>query len=225
MSKMIDLIGQKFGRLIVIAKAPNKSSDGRIMWICQCECGNPNNKIVRGTDLKSGKTKSCGCLATETKSANGKKNIIHGETRSRLWSIWEGMKSRCNYAHNIEYHNYGGRGITYCPEWNEYINFRDWALNNGYQDNLTLERIDCNGNYCPDNCTWATMKEQQNNKRNTIRFGVNGEEHSVSEWADITGIAAPTLTWRLQHGWSEDEMFMPVSLNNKNIRKQKESNL
>ena len=224
MSKADNLIGLKFGRLKVVERAPN-SKTGKTRWACQCDCGNPNLKIVFGCSLKSGRTKSCGCLARETKVRNGKKNITHGETHTRLYKIWCGMRSRCNYPKNIEYHNYGGRGITYCKEWETYELFRDWALNNGYQKYLTLERIDCDKNYCPENCKWATMKEQQNNRRNTVRFVVEGVEHSVSEWSEISGIAAPTLVWRLKNGWNENEMFMPVNLNNKNIRKQKESNL
>lgn len=221
MCRLIDLIGQKFGRLTVIARASNSAS-GKVRWVCQCDCGNPQSKIVLGDSLKLGLTTSCGCKYFES---NKNKRKTHGDTNTRLFRIWSDMKARCDYFKSKEYHNYGGRGITYCSEWSKYESFKAWALSNGYQDNLTLERIDCNKNYCPENCTWATMKEQQNNKRNTIRFSVNGEEHSVSEWADITGIAASTLTWRLRHGWSENEMFMPTNLNNRNIRKQKESNL
>lgn len=222
-SKLKNLIGLKFGRLTVIDRAQN-ATDGKVQWACQCDCGNPKIKIIRGSDLKLGKVKSCGCLALETRIANGKKNKKHGDTHSRLWTIWCGMKSRCDYIKNIEYHNYGGRGITYCSEWNDYVNFKEWALDHGYQDDLTLERIDCDKDYCPNNCTWATMKQQQNNKRNTIRFTINNENHSVSEWADITGIPAPTLTWRFKHGWSEEEMFMPTDLGNGHIRKQRRIN-
>lgn len=193
--------------------------------MCRCDCGNPNNKIVLGESLKSGKTKSCGCFATEVKKNSGKKTKKHGDTYKRLWRIWSGMKSRCNYSKHIEYYNYGGRGITYCSEWNEYKVFKEWALNNGYQDNLTLERIDCNGNYSPENCKWITMKEQQNNRRNTVYLTIDGEKHSLSEWSDITGISPETLRWRLRHNWKESEMLMPSNLNNKNIRKQRSTNM
>jgi hypothetical protein len=117
--------------------------------------------------------------------------------------------------------NYGGRGITYSEEWETYENFRDWALQNGYSDELTLDRIDTNDNYTPKNCRWATMKQQQNNRRNNIFFTFKGETQPISIWAERSGISASTLSWRLKNGWAESEIFMPVNLNNKNIRRFK----
>lgn len=212
-----NLIGYKFGKLTVIAQS-NNTKTGKRKWICMCECGKLKEKPVVGYDLKSGKVQSCGC---NYKISNKHRNKRHGDTNTRLYHIWCGMKARCNNKNNIEYMNYGGRGITYATEWKEYENFRDWALLNGYENNLTLDRVDVNGDYCPDNCRWATMKQQQNNKRNTIYLEVNGAKLSVTEWAEKTGIAASTLTWRLKHEWNENEMFLPVSLNNKNIRSGK----
>lgn len=212
-----DLIGLKFGRLTVIAKG-EKAKSGKNRWICKCDCGKTKAKHVLGHDLKSGRVRSCGCIY---KDSNKGRNKIHGESNTRLHRIWCSMKQRCNYVRNVEYLNYGGRGITYSSEWELYENFREWALTNGYQDNLTLDRIDTNGNYTPENCRWATMKQQQNNRRNTIFLTYKGEKQPITTWAEITGISASTLTWRLKNGWSESEMFIPVNFNNKKIRRKK----
>lgn len=215
--KIDNLIGLKFGKLTVIERAAN-SANGKARWICSCECGKAKVKPVTGYDLKSGKVRSCGCAY---KTANKGSNKTHGESKSRLYNIWRGMKARCNSNNSLAYENYGGRGITYNPDWEKYENFRDWALSNGYKDNLTLDRINTNLNYTPDNCRWATMKQQQNNRRNTIYVEIKGKKLTVTELSEITNIKASTLTWRLQHGWNEEEITMPVNLNNKNIRSGK----
>lgn len=215
--KANDLTGRDFELLHVQARVEN-SPDGKTRWICTCECG--AEVTVRGSDLLSGRIKSCGCIRRMTAAKQGKKNATHGGTNTRLYTEWCCMLRRCK-AH----HNYKGRGIEVCQEWrHSFEAFRDWALANGYQDNLTIERKNTDGNYCPENCRWATMKEQQNNRRNNRVITYNGKTQTLAMWADETGIRAETIRWRIKAGWPESDLFMPVNLNNARIRKDRNKN-
>lgn len=136
----------------------------------------------------------------------------HGETKTRLHRIWCAMRERCESASHMHYENYGGRGISVCEEWNhDFVAFRDWAMSHGYQDGLTIDRIDVDGDYCPENCRWASVKEQQNNKRSNHIMRLNGVEHTISEWSEILGIKKTTIKERLNIGWSDEEaLTVPV---------------
>lgn len=210
--KTKSIIGQKFGMLTVIARSEN-SKNGKARWICMCDCGNEKKNPVTAYDLVKGKVRSCGCIK---KTCYIEQNKTHGETKTRLWSIWQGMRQRCK-----KNKCYVQRGITVCKEWESFEKFRDWAKSNGYADNLTIDRIDNDSGYYPDNCRWATYKEQENNRRNNVKITINGITHTASEWSDITGIYAATIAWRAKHNWNEDDMLIKPDLANKHIRRKK----
>lgn len=195
-----DLTGQHFGRLIAI-KRVGQTKGGNALWLCRCDCG--NEKIVAGSNLKNGHTRSCGCLHSEIASvATTKRNTKHGLRHEHLYNTWAKMKARCYSRGCKDFVNYGGRGVVVCDEWcNDYVAFRDWALANGYCEDLTIDRIDVNGNYEPNNCRWATRAEQNNNKRNNRLIEFCGEVHNISEWAKIVGVKYDTLWMRINRGW------------------------
>ena len=197
-----DLTAKKFGRLTVIKKA-GTAKDRHIMWECRCDCG--EIAIVISKSLKNGDTQSCGCLLKEL-IAKGGGAYKHGKTPTkdkpnRIYGIWAGMLNRCNNPNNKNYAHYGGRGISVCDEWCDYEIFHNWALANGYSDDLTIDRINVNDGYSPHNCRWATSKEQNSNKRSCRFLTHKGETHTISEWANIAGIAKWTLLYRLKAGW------------------------
>ena len=201
-----DLTGQRFGRLMVIRATDQRYRCGKgsqIIYECLCDCGNTFfARTGQLTRKDSRQKRSCGCLAAEFFGYK------HGGSKMALYSNWNHMKNRCCNPNADNYANYGGRGITVCDEWkNSFAAFRDWALSNGYQEGLSIERIDVNGNYCPENCRWETMKAQQRNRTNTRLIEYNGETHSVAEWAEITGISSKTLFSRIALGWTPDKIL------------------
>lgn len=206
MGKFVDLSNRKFDRLEVIERAPENDANNEVQWLCRCRCGNIV-KVRRG-DLIKGKVKSCGCLKKEKSRANGKNCITHGMTRTRLYREWSGMKARCYSPSNGNFKNYGARGITVCQEWlDDFMAFHTWAIEKGYDEKAprgiyTLERMDNDGPYSPENCRWATIREQSLNKRDTVRLTYNGETLLVHKWASKTGLSAERIRKRISKGWS-----------------------
>lgn len=199
MGKHIDLFGQRFGRLTV-SKEFFVDKNGKRKWKCFCECG--GTAYVTTNNLTSGTTKSCGCWNEDVRS---KIHTKHGMSKSRIYSIWSNMKARCECVTNNAYHLYGKRGIKVCDEWHDFNNFAKWAIENGYGKNLTIDRIDNDGNYCPDNCRWATAKEQGNNTRTCKMITYNGETKTMRGWEEKMGLSKGVICWRVKHGWSEKE--------------------
>ena len=207
-----DLCGQKFSYLTVIKRVTNKvtpSGSQLICYECLCDCG--NSTIVTKNHLITGHTKSCGCAKGELCKIH---TIKHGQAGSRLYHIYYDMRRRCLNPKDHEYHRYGKRGITVCNEWlgkNGFQNFYDWAITHGYQEDLTIDRINNDGNYEPDNCRWATNKQQMNNVCYNVRLTYNNETHTIAEWARILGLNQDTIQARIKYyGMSvEDALFKP----------------
>lgn len=191
------VVGQKYGKLTVKKLAVSGNANQR-RWLCNCDCG--GTKVTSEDNLKRGHCKSCGCLL----KGNGGKSIYgtnHGESSTRLYKIWARMKERCYLKSSPSYARYGGRGIAVCDEWNEsFLAFKEWALSNGYNDSLTIDRIDNDMGYSPDNCRWATYKEQGNNRRTNRYESYNGKTQTVSQWAEEFGVPYVWLISRLRNG-------------------------
>lgn len=190
-------VGDKYGRLTVI-KPTNQRMGKFIIYKCICDCGK-ECYVTSGNLGKS--TNSCGCL-------NREKKTKHNQSQTKLYNTWINMKQRCNNLNNPRYKNYGKRGIRVCDEWYDFQNFYDWAINNGYDENLnkdkklcTLDRIDNDGNYCPLNCRWITNQKQQNNKTDTVYHTYCGETHTISELAQLYNLPLRLLKSRIQKGW------------------------
>ena len=195
-----NIVGEKFSRLTV-EEYVGKGYENRAMWKCRCECG--NTVIVSGKSLRTGNTKSCGCLNTEERTKRIVSiNTTHNMSHSRLFRIWSGMKGRCSYQSHNSWEYYGNKGIKVCAEWEQFEPFKDWALANGYKDGLTIDRIDNSKGYSPQNCRWATYSEQANNRTNNRTITFNGETKTVAQWADSFG-----RTHSIFYGLSDDEVI------------------
>lgn len=209
MGKFEDLTNKRFGKLLVVENT-NKKRNKKTIWLCKCDCG--NYKEVQVDNLTSGHTKSCGCL-------NGK-GYKHNLKNTRLYYIWSCMKQRCYNENHKQYKDYGQRGIKICNEWHEFINFYNWAINNDYQDNLTIDRINNNGNYEPDNCRWVNMKIQSNNRRSNHIIEYKNETHTLKEWCDILKLNYKTIQTRINSlKWNVKKAFeTPTNIKYRNKR-------
>lgn len=198
----IDMVGRKFEKLTVL-RENGRSHNRSIMWECVCDCGNV--VTIDGVSLRNGHSKSCGC-------ARYSKKDRHSITHKRLYQIWASMKDRCYNPKANNYKWYGAKGIEVCDEWkNNFESFCTWSLTNGYQEVAqrglyTIDRIDPNGNYEPNNCRWVDTKTQSRNKTTTNFLTYNGVKKSLADWSDEVGILATTIDSRIRkHGWSVEK--------------------
>lgn len=205
--------GQKYGKLTIIKEVSPIGSKRRIL--CKCDCG--NIKEYSMDRVIHGRTQSCGCLRNEMflihRNNNGTSVYPKKATASKLYKIWNAMKCRCYTVSSGAYFKYGAKGIRMCDEWkNDFMAFYNWALANGYSDELTIDRIDYRGNYEPSNCRWADIRTQANNKSNVRKYEYNGELHTMTEWSEIMNINYGALWERLNVlGWSiEKALTTPV---------------
>ena len=217
MGKFVDLTGQKFGRLSVVKRVESVKKGRGAYWFCKCDCG--NEVVVRTGNLK-GTTKSCGCLHKELSRQKCLNEAKHNMSHTRLYKIWVGIKTRCYNKNSKEYKYYGGRGIKMCNEWeNDFLNFYKWAISNGYDNDLSIDRIDNNGSYNPNNCRWANDIEQANNTRNNHYYTINGVTHSIADWLRIFKIPRGVYNSRVYRGWNiGDALTIPKHKYNKTKR-------
>lgn len=219
-----DITGQKYNKLTAI-RYDHADKNHHSYWLFKCDCG--NEKIISANTVtkKNAEVKSCGCQNNEVR-LSGDNRRIHGEHDTRLYKVWRSMRRRCNNANDKSYQKwYGSKGIKVCKEWDDFRLFKLWALSNGYDENAeymqcTLDRIDVNGDYCPDNCRWVSMKVQANNKSTNRIIEWNGETHNLTEWADILNIPIHILKTRYYtNGWSIEETFgVPIGKRRKDWR-------
>jgi len=201
MGKLIDLTGQQFGRLMVIKRITN-NNQGSARWLCQCECG--KTQRVQGGHLRAGYVQSCGCLHKESLIRMHQANICHGHTikhkRTTTYNTWDGMIQRCTNEHCKQYKDYGGRGIQVCEAWTKFEGFlQDMGKR---PPNLTLDRVDNNGNYCKENCKWSNRKEQMRNYRNNKLITINGITKCFTEWCEYVKLPHERVRSRVRRGWS-----------------------
>ena len=193
-------IGEKINHLTLVEDLGMRKKNH--FGLFKCDCG--NFKEIRISNVTTNNTKSCGCMAHRPNGNNRK----HGICYTRPYHIWERMKQRCNNPNYKEYDYYGGRGISICEEWKNPKNFYDWAMENGYADNLSIDRIDVNKGYEPSNCRWATPKEQCNNKRNNIRITLYGETKTLAQWCEELNLSYGMVRARIKRGWSYERALL-----------------
>lgn len=222
MTKLRDLTGMKFGKLTVIEISQEKDRKS-VRWLCKCECGNMT--VVQSSHLVSGHTKSCGCITNAPRTTvNGVSTIVHTKRgvphNDPLYNTYRGMLQRCYNSNLDKYNDYGARGIKVCDEWQQFDDFKKWSIKNGWEKGLSIDRIDVNGDYCPNNCRWADPITQANNKRNNRLIEYNGELKTMKQWADYAGISYFTLRQRLDSGWTIEEAIKRDVKKKNNIAKE-----
>lgn len=196
MGKFIDISGQRYGKLVAIMPTEERTKGGGVLWLFKCDCG--NEKTIPANSVRTGLVQSCGCLLRK-----------HGMAGARLFNIWVDMRQRCTNPNSTHFQSWGGKGVSVCDEWNsDFRAFRDWALNNGYNDSLSLDRRDVEGNYEPCNCRWATSIEQARNTTANRKISIDGDTRLLCEWLEISPVTAATYYRRKRLGLNDkDALF------------------
>lgn len=208
-----NLLNQRFGKLIVIERR-GSDSKGQALWLVRCDCG--NEKVLRGHDLTQGKTKSCGCSRIRSCTF-----YSHGLSHTKLHGLWRNIKERCYNPNNKSYRFYGERGIKMCKEWeDDFVSFYNWSYQNGYSEGLQIDRIDPNGDYCPENCRWTDKITQANNTRRNVYATINGETKSLAEWCRILGVNYHSVQTRTYKGW-DPVLALTTPFDSKQSRRKK----
>lgn len=196
-----DITGKKFGRLLVLKKVNKTDKQYHLFWLCKCDCG--KSKVIRGDSLKNGAIRSCGCFHNEIAVINQRKShLTHGKTGTKVYITWKQIQVRCNKKTDKNYKRYGGRGIK-C-KWKS---FEEFYRDMGDPPNKfsSIDRIDNNGNYCKENCRWATKKEQANNRRSCKLFTFNNKTQNLKQWSEEYKINYKVLWYRIKVGWKFEE--------------------
>jgi hypothetical protein len=197
--KILDIVRNRYNRLLVMEEA-GRNKRGNKTWRCVCDCG--NEVIISSSDLRHNHTQSCGCLQ---RNRVRETCVTHGQTKTLLYSRWGRSIQRCTNSNFIYYQNYGGRGIGICEEWRDFEKFKEWAEGSGFQPHLSIERIDNDKGYFPDNCKWVTRKEQGANKRNNHWMTLMGETKTLAQWSRQLSLCQTTIRRRLKRGLSDEE--------------------
>lgn len=223
MGKLIDITGQRFGRLTVIKKSEKRDSGGNVFWVCRCECG--NIKDICSRELRRKSSISCGCYNREhNQKTLGQRGYgkTHGKINTKLYRVYRTMITRCCNKNCEKFKNYGERGITICTEWRkDFQLFYDWAMSHGYKEGLTIERIDVNGNYCPENCEWIPSFMQAKNKTTTHKIKYNNSIKTIEELSVETGISYHTIYNRYRKGYDIETCLKKEKLGKCDILKRK----
>lgn len=206
MDTVYDITGMRFG-MVRVVRITNERKSHKRQWLCECDCG--NEFTTDSYKLRHGDTVSCGCKRKTHNILAHAARRSHGMSGTRLYHIWRGIINRATDGicenHNVSYKKLG---ITVCDEWRkDFVSFYDWSISNGYADNLSIDRIDPYGNYEPNNCRWATIKQQANNRTDNFKYTSNGETHTLAEWQEITGIPRHRIKQRILHGWPDSAVF------------------
>lgn len=204
-----DITGQRFGKLVAVKSIYNKEKK-ITLWECKCDCG--NTCFVRANRLVHNRTKSCGCLRNDSNKA---RITTHGMSNTKVYNTWHSMKARCYNPTNHNYDHYGKRGISVCDEWRDSFEaFYEWAMANGYQESLSLDRIDNDGNYCPQNCRWTTTKVQNNNRGVSLNITYDGRTQNLSEWCKELNLPYIRIYQRVvKYGYTFEEAITEPSHN------------